>query len=131
MAQVNLLLDTNALLWVLLAPAKLSATAARLLSDHANVLFVSVASLWEITIKVGIGKLTIPNSDIEEVIASLAAFRIRVLPIRSEDLKALQALPPHHKDPFDRIIVSQAQVENIAVVTADEQIRQYAVQVLW
>jgi PIN domain nuclease of toxin-antitoxin system len=87
--------------------------------------------LWEITIKVGIGKLAIPNSDIEEVIANLAAFRIRVLPIRSEDLKALQALPPHHKDPFDRIIVAQAQVEGIPIVTTDQRIQQYAVRVLW
>jgi PIN domain nuclease of toxin-antitoxin system len=128
---VKLILDTSALLWVLLTPANLSATAARLLSDPANLLFVSVASLWEITIKVGIGKLAIPNSDIEEVIANLAAFRIRVLPIRSEDLKALQALPPHHKDPFDRIIVAQAQVEGIPIVTTDQRIQQYAVRVLW
>ncbi len=128
---MKLILDTSALLWVLLTPANLSATAARLLSDPANLLFVSVASLWEITIKVGIGKLAIPNSDIEEVIANLAAFRIRVLPIRSEDLKALQALPPHHKDPFDRIIVAQAQVEGIPIVTTDQRIQQYAVRVLW
>jgi PIN domain nuclease of toxin-antitoxin system len=128
---VKLILDTSALLWVLLTPANLSATAARLLGDAANLLFVSVASLWEITIKVGIGKLAIPNSDIEEVIANLAAFRIRVLPIRSEDLKALQALPPHHKDPFDRIIVAQAQVEGIPIVTTDQRIQQYAVRVLW
>jgi PIN domain nuclease of toxin-antitoxin system len=128
---VKLILDTSALLWVLLTPANLSATAARLLGDPANLLFVSVASLWEITIKVGIGKLAIPNSDIEEVIANLAAFRIRVLPIRSEDLKALQALPPHHKDPFDRIIVAQAQVEGIPIVTTDQRIQQYAVRVLW
>ncbi len=128
---MKLILDTSALLWVLLTPANLSATAARLLGDPANLLFVSVASLWEITIKVGIGKLAIPNSDIEEVIANLAAFRIRVLPIRSEDLKALQALPPHHKDPFDRIIVAQAQVEGIPIVTTDQRIQQYAVRVLW
>ncbi len=128
---MKLILDTSALLWVLLTPANLSATAARLLGDAANLLFVSVASLWEITIKVGIGKLAIPNSDIEEVIANLAAFRIRVLPIRSEDLKALQALPPHHKDPFDRIIVAQAQVEGIPIVTTDQRIQQYAVRVLW
>jgi len=128
---VRLLLDTNALLWAMLTPGNLSTTAAGLLGDPGNVLCLSVASLWEITIKVGIGKLAIPNSDIELVIANLAAFGIRVLPIRSEDLKALQALPRHHKDPFDRIIVSQAQVENIPIVTTDQKIQQYAVGVVW
>jgi PIN domain nuclease of toxin-antitoxin system len=91
-------------------PANLSATAARLLSDPANLLIVSIASLWEITIKVGIGRLSIPNSDIEEVISNLEA--------------------SHHKDPFDRIIVSQAQVEDLSIVTSDQKIRQYAVRVL-
>ncbi len=128
---MKLLLDTNALLWAMLTPEDLSATATKLLSDPANELFVSVASLWEITIKVGIGKLSIPNSDIEEVISNLAAFGIHVLPIRAADLKALQALPLHHKDPFDRIIVAQAQVEDIPVITTDEKIRQYGLPVLW
>lgn len=128
---MKLLLDTNALLWAMLTPADLSATAAGLLGDPANSLFLSVASLWEITINVGIGKLTIPNSDIESVVANLAAFGIRVLPIRSEDLKALQKLPHHHKDPFDRMIVSQAQVDGIPIVTTDQRIEQYDVRVLW
>jgi len=95
------------------------------------MLFISIASLWEITIKVGLGKLAIPNADIELFIANLDAFRIRVLPIRSEDLIALQRLASHHKDPFDRILVCQAQVEGMPIVTTDKMIPLYDVRAIW
>jgi PIN domain nuclease of toxin-antitoxin system len=128
---LRLLLDTNALLWAMLAPWNLSAKAADLLADPGNMLFISIASLWEITIKVGLGKLAIPNADIELFIANLDAFRIRVLPIRSEDLIALQRLASHHKDPFDRILVCQAQVEGMPIVTTDKMIPLYDVRAIW
>lgn len=119
------------MLWVLHEPEKLSATARTLIGDPSNSLLVSIASLWEITIKIGTGKIVIPGSDINSVIQNLDPFRIQIVPIRANHLLALQELPHHHKDPFDRILVAQSQAEHLLFLTVDKKIRRYQVNAIW
>ena len=90
---MNLLLDTHTMIWVMSEPAKLSKAARFLLDDPANTLWVSVASLWEIVIKVRLGKLTIPGSDVRLLLNNLDPYRLQILPIRSSHLILLQSLP--------------------------------------
>jgi PIN domain nuclease of toxin-antitoxin system len=106
---VRLLLDTHTLIWAMLEPDMLSANAATLLADPSNALMASIASLWEITIKIGTGKMVIPGSDIDSIIQNLDPFRIQLIPVLPSHLLALQALPRHHKDPFDRILIAHVQ----------------------
>jgi PIN domain nuclease of toxin-antitoxin system len=128
---VRLLLDTHTLIWAMLEPDMLSANAATLLADPSNALMASIASLWEITIKIGTGKMVIPGSDIDSIIENLDPFRIQLIPVLPSHLLALQALPRHHKDPFDRILIAQAQTERLPLVTVDKKIREYNVTAIW
>ncbi len=127
---MRLLLDTHSLLWVMLDPKKLKAETRVLLADPANSLVVGISTLWEITIKAALGKIAIPGSDIAPIVDQLDSFRIGTLPIRPEHLIALQKLPRIHRDPFDRILIAQSQVEGIPLVTVDKDIRKYPVQFL-
>lgn len=128
---MRLLLDTHTLIWAMLEPDMLSANAATLLADPSNALMASIASLWEITIKIGTGKMVIPGSDIDSIIENLDPFRIQLIPVLPSHLLALQALPRHHKDPFDRILIAQAQTERLPLVTVDKKIREYNVTAIW
>jgi PIN domain nuclease of toxin-antitoxin system len=119
------------MLWSMLEPERVSVKARSALADPTNRLLVSIASLWEITIKIGAGKLKVPGSDVGFLSNNLAAFGIEVLPILLAHLGALPRLPHHHRDPFDRILIAQSQTEQIALVTADAQIARYPVDVLW
>lgn len=128
---MRLLLDTHTLIWAMLEPEMLSADAAALLADPSNALTASIASLWELTIKIGTGKMVIAGSDIDSIIQNLDPFRIRLIPVLPRHLLALQVLPRHHKDPFDRILIAQAQTERLPLVTVDKKIRKYEVTALW
>ncbi len=128
---MNLLLDTHTMLWAMIEPEKLSAKARALLADPANALLVSISSLWEITLKIAIGKSTVPGSDIDFVLQNLDPFRIQLLPIRPEHLRVLQNLPFIHKDPFDRILVAQAISEGLPLVTVDRTLGRYAIETIW
>lgn len=122
------LLDTSTLLWALGQPERLSPRAGRLVEAGANV--VSVASFWEVVIKTQKGLLSI--SDLPtwwRRATELTA--ARVLPIRPSHITALAALPPIHKDPFDRILTAQASAEGLPLVTNDPAITQYPIQTLW
>jgi PIN domain nuclease of toxin-antitoxin system len=118
------------MLWTMLEPERVSVKARGALDDPTNLLLVSIASLWEITIKIGAGKLKVPGSDVSFLSDNLADFGIGVLAILLAHLGALQRLPYHHRDPFDRILIAQSQTEQIALVTADAQISRYPVDVL-
>jgi PIN domain nuclease of toxin-antitoxin system len=128
---VNLLLDTHAMLWAMIEPEKLSRNTRALLADPANSLTVSISSLWETTLKIAIGKSTVPGSNIDFVLQNLDPFRIQLLPIRPEHLRILQTLPFIHKDPFDRILVAQAIAEGLPLVTSDHTLRSYEVETIW
>lgn len=123
---MRLLLDTNAFLWALDDTSRLTAATRDLLADEQNELFVSMASLWEIGIKVGLGKLT-PQLDWEAYLPRMGA---SLLPIGMEHAREVSRLPQLHRDPFDRMLVAQARVENLILVTADRHLAEYDVTVL-
>ncbi len=118
---MKLLLDTHVYLWSRTEPARLSAKERAAIRDPANELLLSVASAWEIEIKRAIGKLDAPDDWMERT----AEFGVRWLPVRAEHVRALRLLPPHHRDPFDRILVAQSRVENLRLVTHDPLVLRY------
>jgi PIN domain nuclease of toxin-antitoxin system len=121
---VILLLDTHLLLWAAGAPDKLSATAQSLLQDVGNELVFSAASLWEIEIKRGLGRPDF-SVDPRRLRQGLLANLYRELPVTGEHAIALGRLAPLHKDPFDRILVAQAEVEGLHLLTSDKLVGQY------
>jgi PIN domain nuclease of toxin-antitoxin system len=123
---VRLLIDSNALLWILGSPQQLTTAARSALADSANERFVSVASLWEIAIKVSVGKLSIPMPlDTAVVHAASTPLTITV-----SHAKRVQVLPFHHRDPFDRMMIAQALEEGLTIVTRDSIFAAYGVPVL-
>jgi PIN domain nuclease of toxin-antitoxin system len=121
---VRLLLDTHALLWWLNDDEKLGNHARRLIGDPANDVLVSAVSLWEITVKLRIGKL---DADIEEIIAILPDQGFDRLDITDAHLIALTALPLHHRDPFDHLLMAQAVAEGAHFVTQDQNVALYGI----
>ncbi len=130
---MKLLLDTHVFIWLDTAPEKLSHTAQQACQDADNTLCLSVASVWEMLIKQRLGKLTLNISVKEMLNVQQDVNQLQVLSIELEHVLAIQDLPLHHNDPFDRLLIAQARVENAQLVTADGQIEQYADQVnmLW
>jgi PIN domain nuclease of toxin-antitoxin system len=120
---LNFLIDTHILLWWLADDSALSSKASTLISDENNMIFVSVASIWEMIIKKALGKLKAPN-DVEKVIKEN---NFKELPITLQHVIALDHLPNYHKDPFDRILVAQAKCEALTLITADEKLTLYEV----
>ena len=127
---MKLLLDTHIFIWWVSDPSKLSQQALALCEDCTNSVIVSVASIWEIQIKQQLGKLTL-NLPLQQLIANQQQTNdVVVLPIELEHVLALQSLPAHHKDPFDRMLVAQAIVEQAILLSADSVFAAYPVQVL-
>jgi PIN domain nuclease of toxin-antitoxin system len=121
---MKFLLDTHLLLWVPVLDPRLS-RAARLVLNHAdNEVSFSVVSLWEIAIKHGIKKLD-PNLDLKSIRRQLIEMGYEELPVLGQHALALRNLPPIHKDPFDRLLIAQAMVEGITLLTADAAIARY------
>ena len=121
---MNILLDTHLLLWAASEPKKLSAKARSLLLDPANHLVFSSASLWEISIKNSLERSDF-NVDPRRLWRMLLVNGYRELPVSSEHAVAVNELPPLHKDPFDRILVAQARVEGMTLLTADKAVAGY------
>ena len=124
------LLDTHTFLWWIQGNTSLSDRAQDILSDENNQLCLSVASLWEVTIKLNIRKLTIPHT-IEELYGLLYLFNVELLNISQSDLEQYLTLPLHHRDPFDRILIAQAIERSLVLVSADRSFGDYPVQKLW
>jgi PIN domain nuclease of toxin-antitoxin system len=123
---VRLLIDSHTFLWMLGRPERLSSAAHRAVTDSNNDRFLSIASLWEIAIKVSIGKLTVPM-ELDKAIEFLAA---QSLPMTIAHIKRAQSLPFHHRDPFDRMMIAQAMEEGLTIVTRDRIFTAYGVPVL-
>jgi PIN domain nuclease of toxin-antitoxin system len=123
---VNLLLDTHALLWWLGDEPSLSRDARAAIADPENTVFLSAVVVWEIRIKQGIGKLELPD-DFREV---LKAEAFAPLPVTAEHAHALAELQPIHRDPFDRMLVAQAMVEKMTIVTRDARLADYGVAIV-
>ncbi len=128
---MRVLLDTHAFLWAITADQRLSAAAQRIFLGAGNTLLLSAASLWEIAIKVRIGKLPLPRPENRYLGGQLSRNAIEVLRVEASHVLRLFELPDIHRDPFDRLLVAQCQVEGLPLVSGDAQLRQYAVEILW
>lgn len=128
---MKLLLDTHTFLWFIEGSLNLSDVARNLIEDQANQRFLSVASLWEMSIKVSIGKLELGMTFAELVEREVYGNAIELLEIQPEHLDELAKLPFHHKDPFDRLMIAQSLAEKISIVTKDSAFGSYPVTLLW
>ncbi len=124
---LNLLLDTHAFLWAIENHPNLSANARSAIVDGRNVVFVSAATAWEIAIKKRLGKLKLPKGNYLE---ELRLHRFTPLDITTVHALETEALPLHHYDPFDRILIAQAKIEKLTLVTRDVQIMAYNVSII-
>jgi len=128
---MKLLLDTHTFLWLVEGSASLSAAAQTAIADPNNDVYLSAASVWEMAIKIGNRKLTL-NDPIDKFVAKwTAAYRLDPLPVQFDHAQRVANLPPHHKDPFDRLLIVQAMVEGMAVVTSDAKFAPYGVPLVW
>ncbi len=125
------LLDTHAFLWWVTNSPQLSSTVKSILSDRHNQIFFSAASGWEIAIKAQLRKLDLPELPEIYLAQQLEINSFQVLPIDLRHTLQTYYLPNHHKDPFDRILVAQSQVENLPLLTLDSKIAEYGVSVIW
>lgn len=127
---MRLLIDTQCWLWMHLAPERFSQKTRRLLGRRETDVLLSVASIWEIAIKHALGKLRLPDPVERWVPSRIQIGRAAVLAIEAPHALRVASLPPLHRDPFDRMIVAQALVEGVPVVTADAALGNYGVQVV-
>lgn len=125
-----ILIDTHVWLWLNNQVDRLSSSALTLLSTSDEI-YLSAASAWEIAVKWASGKLPLPVPPKEYIPSRMTENGIRSLPIHHRHALRLAALPLHHKDPFDRILVAQAQVEGLKLMTADRGLASYEVEILW
>ena len=125
------LLDTHTLLWFLSGDKKLSGRARLLIDDPSNEKFLSIASLWEIAIKAGLGKIDL-DKPFEQMFPERLDFnRIRILDITVDSLVKLTTLPFHHRDPFDRLIIAQGLVEGFPIISVDATFDAYGIDREW
>ena len=128
---MRLLLDTHVLLWFLADDPALTARAKVMIENPDNEKLVSIASCWEIAIKAGLGKLRLGEPAGELLQRELPRNNFDVLPITLGHATAVQSLPHHHRDPFDRLLIAQAQADGLSVVGADEAFDAYGVARIW
>lgn len=128
---MKLLLDTHAFLWFIMGSANLSGNARAVIENHSNEILISVASLWEMAIKVSLGKLILSAPFDDLIPAQLNLNGIGLLNISLDHVSLLTTLPFHHRDPFDRLIVAQAIVEKMPVVSIDAAFDAYPTKRLW
>lgn len=125
---MNLLLDTHIFIWLQIELQKVSADKLQLLEDKSNTLFISLAGIWELQLKIQNGKFKFPKPLPEIIREQQNINDLRILPITSEHIYELENLPFHHKDPFDRLMIAQAIVENYTLVTDDPKFFDYSVK---
>jgi PIN domain nuclease of toxin-antitoxin system len=125
------LLDTHAFIWFVLNDSHLSATATSLINDPANDIFISPATYWEMAIKVRLGKLDLHASYDDFMQRGVVGNDFEILPIYPRHTSVLTALPLHHRDPFDRLLIAQATVEAIPIISGDAIFDAYGIRRLW
>lgn len=128
---MKLLVDAQALIWAVDDPSKLGGQASEALQDVSNDLMLSAGTVWEIAIKVGLGKLSLSVPYRQWMSQSVADLGMTLLPITIEHADAQSSLPGHHRDPFDRLIVAQAMVEQLVVISNDRNLDAYGVGRVW
>jgi PIN domain nuclease of toxin-antitoxin system len=127
---MRILLDTHAWLWMTLTPGRLSPHAHALVEGREHELYLSAASAWEIGIKHLQGKLRLPDPPLKYVPSRLEQFRVLPLPIDQAHALHVATLPAHHRDPFDRLLIAQAQLEHLPILTSDPVFAAYDVQTI-
>jgi PIN domain nuclease of toxin-antitoxin system len=127
---VRLLLDTHVLLWSAESPEKLSPKARRELENPTNILFFSAASIWEVAIKVSLQKLALSMSS-QQLVEALVGSDFTELPVSSAHAAKVASIPFHHRDPFDRLLVAQAEIEQMTLVSKDAILDAYEIRRLW
>ena len=125
------LLDTNAFLWLITGDERLSETAKKIFLDQGNSLFFSAASLWEICIKKSLGKLSLKSGWLKAIQDEMKVNAIQWLPIEMLHCAELTKLPFHHRDPFDRMLIAQAMVEDMLVLSRDGRLSDYQITRIW
>ncbi|NER45425.1 MAG: type II toxin-antitoxin system VapC family toxin [Symploca sp. SIO1A3] len=128
---MRFLLDTQCWLWWFTQPEKLSEDVIEQIADETNEVWFSVASVWEMGIKVSIGKLPLPEPIDDYVPTRMTQLGAKLLEIKASHALRVAALPLHHRDPFDRMLIAQAQIEDMTLVSADSTFNQYEVSLLW
>jgi len=127
---LNYLIDTQILIWHINGANELPKKIKMILDDRKNNFYISVASIWEIVIKLNYGKLEL-NCSFDELYEILETYIYEILPINEEHLKSYLTLPIIHKDPFDRMLISTSLAENLQLITSDEEIHKYKVNWVW
>ena len=128
---MRLLLDTHCWLWMQAAPERLSDRVRDLLVDGDNILLFSAASSWEIALKYAQGKLALPDPPSRYVPSRIQTSGVTPIPVEHAHALRVAELPLHHRDPFDRLLIAQAQLEQASLVTVDEKLRAYDVDLIW
>ena len=128
---MKILLDTHTFLWWIADDQRLSARAREIIEDGNNELFLSGATGWEITIKVQIGRLKLPVEPVQFILEQMRINAIQSLAIQMNHALHVYTLPQHHRDPFDRLLVAQSQLEGLPILSADSQLASYRVQLIW
>ncbi|HYN83061.1 MAG TPA: type II toxin-antitoxin system VapC family toxin [Gemmatimonadaceae bacterium] len=128
---MRLLLDTHVWLWMIAEPERFDVDTAAVLENSANELLLSAASSWEIAIKHSLGKLTLPAPAAKYVPQQIAKTGVTPLLIEHSHALRVAELPSHHRDPFDRLLVAQAELEGVTLMTADRQFEPYGIPIEW
>lgn len=127
---MKILLDTHCWLWMQVSPDRFRPEALELVRDTVNELVLSAASSWEIAIKHAIGKLELPEPPVSYVPSRMKASAVSGLSVEHAHALRVSELPLHHRDPFDRVLVAQAQIESLPILTSDGQLDSYDVETL-
>jgi PIN domain nuclease of toxin-antitoxin system len=128
---MNVLLDTHAFLWAITGDKKLSKTARKTFLDTGNRLFFSAVSMWEICIKISLEKLSLKNGWYNKIQNEISINAIQWLPVEMSHCAELTKLPFHHRDPFDRMLVAQARVDDLQILSRDDRLSAYNIERLW
>lgn len=128
---MKLLLDTHVFLWLNLEPEKCTLKVLELCQQPETILLLSMTSLWEIQIKHQLGKLPLNVALRTLIETSQTEYGLQFLSITSEHIYGLESLPNHHRDPFDRLLIAQAKAEALPLVSADQQIARYPIEIIW
>ena len=128
---MRVLIDSHVYVWTLLDDPRLSKAARRILRSDEHELFFSIVSLWELSIAIRLGRIRDLTSSIAFLRDQLGEYRITLLPLRYEDILATEHLDPHHRDPFDRLLIAQALANGLTLLTGDTIIHRYPVKTIW
>lgn len=128
---MRFMIDTHVFLWFIAGDTRLSQPVRAAIEAEENEVLMSIASVWEIAIKIRIGKLALSQPFADLIPAQIAENEIELMPVSMDELKVVAMLPLHHRDPFDRLLIAQAMVQRITLVSDDPSFAQYGVPLFW